>query len=171
MSRVTYIQTPRCIYNRLKNRIKWKCLCTEFHYVTEKCLKLYDDAYEMHYRLPTKEQDINFPPFEGSHVIGHVNAYNNEGKCIGWLEIQSHFPKGQYNEEWFIVLEVLPEYRGQDVPEAMLCSLIKSYWFGKSKFELIDHIDEPILWYTSDTNHDSKHCAQRLGFTFVQDTV
>lgn len=170
MARVTYIQTPRHLYSHLKNKIKWKCLCTNFDYVSKKCMKLYDDAYEMHYELHINEQDINFPPFEGSHVIGHVNAYNDECECIGWLEIQTHFPKGHYKEEWFIVLEVLPKYRGQGVPEAMLGSLIKSYWFGKNEYQMIDGIDEPILWYTSDTNHNSKHCAQRLGFTFVQDT-
>lgn len=162
-SRVTYIQTPRHLYNHLKNKIKWKCECTKpQNYIDSEDNVLFDEAADMHYSLSKKEQEINITPFNGSHVIGHVNAYNDNGEVIGWLEIQTHFCP---NEEWFIVLEVLPEYRGMGIPESMLGHLVKTYWFNK-KSDYIDSIDEPLMWYTGVNNHNSKHCAVRLGFVY-----
>lgn len=166
-SRVTYIQSPRHLHNHLKNKIKWKCKCTKLqNYIDSKDLALYDEAADMHYSLSKEEQQINITPFCGPHVIGHVNAYNDNGEVIGWLEIQSQFnPIGSWHEEWFIVLEVLPEYRGMEVPEAMLGHLVKTYWFNK-RSNYIDSIDEPLMWYTGVNNHNSKHCAVRLGFVY-----
>ena len=162
-SRVTYIQTPRHLHNHLKNKIKWKCKCTKpQNYIDSEDNALFDEAADMHYSLSEKEQQINITPFNGSHVIGHVNAYNANGEVIGWLEIQTHFCP---NEEWFIVLEVLPEYRGMGVPESILGHLVKTYWFNKNSV-YIDSIDEPLMWYTGVNNHNSKHCAVRLGFAY-----
>lgn len=124
-------------------------------------VKMIDDACEqVHNRLSAEEADRNYPPFHSDYLISHVNCTINDN-IVGWLSITRRFGGLECDsEEYFICLEVLPEYRGLGIPELLL----------KRALIDLDPVDdkENLYWYTGEMNDSSQRCATRLGFVFSE---